>query len=137
MVCGAWKRRQGEVLGAAHAGTAHTVPPRDATIGATPEGSPCPGTNRGSTSGLAGGTVRSMKPLAIFALWATVGWNAGPWAEAFVGVPSAVGILVGVAIGAALAVEAQRRMSAVADRVRQTAVATSSFEAAPALDRAA
>jgi len=87
--------------------------------------------------GLTGGTVGSMKPLVIFALWATVGWNAGPWAEAFVGIPGAVGILVGVAIGAVFAVQARRRMSTAADCVPLAAVPTPSFDAAPALDRAA
>ncbi len=68
---------------------------------------------------------------------AALGWNAGAWAEAFVGIPSAVGILVGVAIGAAFAVEARRRIAAAADRIPQAAVLTSAFEGAPALDRAA
>ena len=77
-----------------------------------------------------------MKPFIIFVLWAIVGWDAGAWAEAFAGIPSAVVILVGVAIGAAFAVEARRRMSAAA-RVPQAVAPTSSFENAPALDRAA
>jgi hypothetical protein len=78
-----------------------------------------------------------MKPFVIFALWAIVGWDVGAWAEAFVGIPNAVGILVGVAIGAAFAVEARRRTAAAAVRVPQAAAPTSSFENAPALDRAA
>lgn len=78
-----------------------------------------------------------MKPVIIFALWATLGWNVGSLAEAFTGIPSAVGILVGVAIGAAIAVEVRRRMSAAAGRAPQAAASTSSFEDAPALDRAA
>ena len=77
-----------------------------------------------------------MKPFIIFALWAFVGWDVGAWAEAFVGIPSVVGILVGVAIGAALAVQAQRRMAAAVDGVPQAAE-LASFDAAPALDRAA
>jgi len=77
-----------------------------------------------------------MKPFIIFALWAFVGWDVGAWAEAFVGIPSAVGILAGLAIGAAFAVRAQRQMAA-ADRVPQAAELASSFEGSPALDRAA
>ena len=77
-----------------------------------------------------------MKPFIIFALWAVVGWDVGAWAEAFVGIPSAVGILVGTAIGAAFAVEAKRRMSAAA-RVPQAAAPPSPYEVASALDRAA
>ncbi len=76
-----------------------------------------------------------MKPLIIFGLWAALGWNVGAWAEAFVGIPSAVGILVGVAIGAAFAVETRRRVAA-ADRVPQAAALAPSFENVPALDRA-
>lgn len=78
-----------------------------------------------------------MKPFIIFALWATLGWNVGAWAEAFVGIPSPVGILVGVAIGAAFAVEARRRIAAAADRVPHGAVRASAFEGASAFDRAA
>jgi len=79
-----------------------------------------------------------MKPFIIFALWAILGWDVGAWTEAFTGIPSAVGILVGVAIGAAIAVEVRRRMSAAAaGRVPQAAAPTSAFEDAPALDRAA
>ena len=80
-----------------------------------------------------------MKPLVIFALWATVGWNAGPWAEATAGIPNAVGLLAGIAIGASFAVEARRRVaaSAAADRVPQAAALAASFEGAPRLDRAA
>ena len=50
-----------------------------------------------------------MKPAAIFALWAFLGWDVGAWAEAFAGIPAFVGILGGVAIGALLAVEVRRR----------------------------
>ena len=81
--------------------------------------------------------MRGMRPFIIFALWAIVGWNVGGSAEAFVGIPSVVGILVGVAIGAAFAVDARRRNAAAADRVPQTASLTSSFEVARGLDRAA
>lgn len=77
-----------------------------------------------------------MKPIVIFALWALVGWDVGAWAEAFVGIPSVVGIVVGVAIGAALAVSVRQRM-AVAGRMPEVATTASSFEGATALDRAA
>ncbi len=80
--------------------------------------------------------VRGMKPFIIFALWALAGWYVGAWAEAFVGIPSVVGILAGVAIGAALAVQAQRRLAVTAGGVPQAAE-LASFDAAPALDRAA
>jgi len=78
-----------------------------------------------------------MKPIIIFGLWAALGWEVGAWADAFAGISSAVGILVGVAIGAVLAVEAQRRIAAAAARVPHAAAPTSPFEGAPALDRAA
>ena len=89
--------------------------------------------------------MRGMKPFIIFALWAIVGWDVGAWAEAITGVPSAVGILAGVAIGAAFAVEARRRIVAAAVnghvnaavRAPEVPVPASSFENAPALDRAA
>jgi hypothetical protein len=78
-----------------------------------------------------------MKPLAIFALWAMLGWDVGAWAETFTGIPTAVGVLVGVVIGTALAVEARRRLAAAAERVRQAAVPACPFEAPAPLDRAA
>ena len=77
-----------------------------------------------------------MKPFIIFALWAFVGWDVGAWAEAYVGIPSVIGVIAGVALGAAFAVRAQRRM-AVADRVPQAAELASSFEGSTTLDRAA
>ena len=77
-----------------------------------------------------------MKPFIIFALWAFVGWDVGAWAEAFVGIPSVVGIIIGVAIGTALAVQVRRRMAA-ARHVPEAATTASSFEGATALDRAA
>jgi hypothetical protein len=77
-----------------------------------------------------------MKPFIIFALWAFVGWDVGAWAEAYVGIPSVIGVIAGVAIGAALAVRTQRQMAAAADGVPQAAE-IASFDAAPALDRAA
>jgi hypothetical protein len=78
-----------------------------------------------------------MKPLVIFGLWTMLGWNVGVWAEAVVGIPAAVGILVGIAIGAAFALEARRRIAAATVRLPQTAASSSSFEGVPALDRAA
>jgi len=95
-----------------------------------------PGTNRGSTRARDRGTVRRMKPFVVFALWAMVGWNVGAWAEATAGIPTAVGILVGVAIGAALAVEVRRRIAAGFKGVQRTAGSTAPFEAPAALDRA-
>jgi hypothetical protein len=77
-----------------------------------------------------------MKPFIIFALWAFVGWDVGAWAEAYVGIPSVIGILVGITIGAALAVRVRRRLAA-ADRMPQAGELVSSFEGSPALDRAA
>jgi hypothetical protein len=77
-----------------------------------------------------------MKPFIVFALWALAGWDAGAWGEAVAGVPSAVGILVGVAIGAALALEIRRRIGAAASG-RLAATSNSSLESAPVLDRAA
>ena len=77
-----------------------------------------------------------MKPLVILGLWAVVGWDVGAWVEALAGIPAVVGILGGVAIGAALAIEVRRRMTAGAVSVAQAADAPS-IEATPALDRAA
>jgi hypothetical protein len=78
-----------------------------------------------------------MKPFVVFALWAMLGWNVGAWGEAVVGIPSAVGILVGVAIGAALAVEVRRRIAAGYGRVQRAAGSVSASEAFGTLDRAA
>jgi len=78
-----------------------------------------------------------MKPYAIFALWAFLGWDVGAWAEAFAGIPAFVGILGGVAIGALLAVEVRRRSAAAAVRAPQTAAPASAFESSSRLDRAA
>jgi hypothetical protein len=77
-----------------------------------------------------------MKPFIIFALWAFVGWDVGAWAEAYVGIPSVIGVIAGVALGAAFAVRAQRRLAVTAGGVPQAAE-IASFDAAPALDRAA
>ena len=77
-----------------------------------------------------------MKPFIIFALWAFVGWDVGAWAEAYVGIPSVVGVIAGVALGAAFAVRAQQRLAVTSGGVPQTAE-LASFDAAPALDRAA
>ena len=77
-----------------------------------------------------------MKPFIIFALWAFAGWDVGAWAEAYVGIPSVVGVLAGIAIGAALAVRAKQRLAVTVDGVRQ-ATELASFDAAPTLDRAA
>ena len=55
------------------------------------------GTNRGSTRARDRGTVRGMKPIIIFALWAFVGWDVGAWAEAYVGIPSVIGAIAGIA----------------------------------------
>ena len=81
--------------------------------------------------------VRRMKPFVVFALWAFVGWDVGAWGEAVVGVPSAVGILVGVAIGAGLAFEVRRRIAAGSARARRAAGPAALSEAPGALDRAA
>lgn len=113
------------------------TPPAASTRNATRQVEGSAGTNRGSTHAPHRGTVRGMKPIIIVALWAIVGWNAGAWAQAILGIPAVVGILAGIAIGAAFAADARRRMFAAADRVPQGAVLTSSFEGAPALDRAA
>ena len=78
-----------------------------------------------------------MKPFVVFALWAIVGWNVGAWAEAAAGIPAAVGILIGVVIGAALAVEVRRRIAAASERERPAAVHAAPVEAPVALDRAA
>jgi len=78
-----------------------------------------------------------MKPFAIVALWAFLGWDAGAWAEAFTGIPAFVGILAGVAIGALLAVEVRRRTLAAAVRAPQAAAPASAFEPSSGLDRAA
>jgi hypothetical protein len=78
-----------------------------------------------------------MKPLVIFGLWAMLGWDVGAYAEAFAGIPTAVGIVTGVVIGAALAVEARRRIVVAALRGRQAAIAASPFETEAPLDRAA
>jgi hypothetical protein len=94
-------------------------------------------TNRGSTRTRDRRTVRRMKPLVVFALWALVGWDVGAWGETVGGIPSAVGILVGVAIGAGLARAIRRRIVAGAGRPRRAGVPTSSSEAVGALDRAA
>lgn len=77
-----------------------------------------------------------MKPFAIVALWAFLGWDVGAWAEAFVGIPGFVGIMGGVAVGALLAM-AVRRRSVAAVHEPQTAAPTSALESASALDRAA
>ena len=77
-----------------------------------------------------------MKPFVIFALWAFVGWDVGAWAQAFLGIPSVAGILVGVAIGAAFAIEARRRIAAAVQCAPQTTV-LAQFGCASALDRAA
>jgi hypothetical protein len=81
--------------------------------------------------------VRDMKPFAILAVWAFLGWDAGAWAEAFVGIPAFIGILGGVAIGALLAVEVRRRSDAAAARAPQVAGPASAFESSSGLDRAA
>jgi hypothetical protein len=78
-----------------------------------------------------------MKPLIIVALWTIVGWDVGAWAETLAGVPAVVGILSGIALGAALAMETRRRVAAASVRVRQVATSASSLDTAPALDRAA
>jgi hypothetical protein len=77
-----------------------------------------------------------MKPLVIFALWAYAGWVVGASAEAFAGIPAVIGILGGVVIGTALALEVRRRIGAAASGSRATA-SKSSLESAPVLDRAA
>lgn len=81
--------------------------------------------------------MHRMKPFAVFALWAMLGWNAGAWAEAVTGIPTAVGVLVGVAIGAGLAVEVRRRIAAASERARRAAVTAAFSGAVGALDRAA
>ena len=78
-----------------------------------------------------------MKPLVVFALWALAGWDVGAWGEAVAGIPSAVGILIGVAIGAGLARAFRRRIVAGAERTRRASVPTSSSETVGALGRAA
>jgi hypothetical protein len=78
-----------------------------------------------------------MKPFAIFALWAYVGWDVGAWAEAFAGIPVFVGILGGVAIGVLLAMEVRRRIAAAAVRAPESGVPASAFESSSGLDRAA
>jgi hypothetical protein len=76
-----------------------------------------------------------MKPFVVFALWAALGWDVGAWGEALIGIPSAVGILIGVAIGAGLALEVRRRIAAGSERA---ACGRSRFpaEALGAMDRA-
>jgi hypothetical protein len=81
--------------------------------------------------------VRGMKPFVVFALWAFMGWYVGALGEAVVGVPNAVGILVGVAIGAGLAVELRRRIAAGSERAQRAAGPAALSEAPGALDRAA
>ena len=108
----------------------HDVPPMS-------DSASSPGTNRGSTRARDRGTVRRMKPFVVFALWAMVGWSVGAWAEAAEGIPTAVGILVGVAIGAALAVEVRRKIAAASEREPRAAVPAAPVEAPVALDRAA
>ena len=81
--------------------------------------------------------MRGMKPFIIFGLWAVLGLDVGAWGEAFIGIPAAVGIVVCVAVGAALAVEARRQIAARAARVPEGVAQVAPFEAGPALDRAA
>ena len=88
-------------------------------------------------SAVAWRTVRGMKPFIIFSLWVALGLDVGAWAEAFAGIPAGVGIVICVGVGAVLAVEARRRIAGAVARVPQAAAPTSSFEGAPALDRAA
>jgi hypothetical protein len=79
-----------------------------------------------------------MKPIIIFGLWAVLGLDAGAWAEAILGVPAGVTVLVCVAMGAALAVAARRQIAArAASGPTLAATQVSPFEAPPALDRAA
>lgn len=78
-----------------------------------------------------------MKPFIVFALWALAGWDAGAWGEAVAGIPSAVGILVGVVIGAAFAVEVRRRIGAGSERARSVSSDAVSSEALGTLNRAA
>jgi hypothetical protein len=77
-----------------------------------------------------------MKPFIILALWALAGWDVGAWAEAYVGIPSVIGGIAGLTLGAALAVRARQPLPGVVDRAQQTAE-LASFDVAPALDRAA
>jgi hypothetical protein len=81
--------------------------------------------------------VRRMKPFVVFALWAFVGWDVGAWGEAVAGIPSAVGILIGVAIGGLFAREVRRRIVAGSERARRAAGPAALSEAPGALDRAA
>jgi hypothetical protein len=78
-----------------------------------------------------------MKPFVVFALWAMLGWNVGAWGETLAGIPSAIGILVGVAIGAGLAFEIRRRIAAGYERVQRAAASSVPSEALGALDHAA
>ena len=94
------------------------------------------GTNRGSTGPIRRGSVRGMKPLVIFALWALLGWNVGSWVDTVAGVPALLGIVGGVAAGAALAIASQRQVAAAAARAPR-ALGTTPVEPSAALDRAA
>jgi hypothetical protein len=94
------------------------------------------GTSGGSTCAWDRGTVRDMKPFIIFALWAFAGWDVGAWAEAYVGIPTVIGAIAGIALGVALAVRAQQQLAGTVDGAPHTAE-LASFDAAPALDRAA
>lgn len=77
-----------------------------------------------------------MRLFAIVALWAVAGWDVGAWAEAYAGVPGFLGIVAGIVVGAALAIELRRR-SAVGARGMPQTTDLASNEPAPALDRAA
>jgi len=78
-----------------------------------------------------------MKPFAIVAIWAFLGWDVGAWVETLAGIPAVVGILGGVAIGAALAIEVRRRTATAAVRAPQAAGPASALESSSGLDRAA
>jgi hypothetical protein len=78
-----------------------------------------------------------MKPFIIFGLWAVLGLDAGAWAEALTGIPAAVGIVICVGIGTALAVAARQRIAATPSTMPETAAHVSLFEGTSTLDRAA
>jgi hypothetical protein len=79
-----------------------------------------------------------MKPLIAFALWVVVGWDLGAWGQALLGIPAVIGILAGIAVGAAFAVVAHRQIASTgASHEPRVAAKISSFDEASVLERAA
>jgi hypothetical protein len=78
-----------------------------------------------------------MKLFVVFVLWTLIGWDVGVWGESVTGIPSVVGNLVGIAVGAGLAIMVRRRLVIRDHHVQSAPGSVVLSEAHGSLDRAA